>query len=85
MASVLVGNQRYKYVLLVHPTVAIQKLYYGKKVPQQGHDTFWARQLETGDVHFESRRWAKKSQKGSKSPPDSHNLHSTTRSTSAGN
>jgi hypothetical protein len=64
-----IGNQRYKYVLLVHPTVAIQNLYEKKRVPQQWYDTFRARQIETGDVHFESRRGAKKSAKHSKSPP----------------
>jgi hypothetical protein len=64
-----IGNQRHKYVLLVHPTVAIQKLYENKKVPQQWYDTFRARQIETGDVHFESRRRAKKSQKQVKSAP----------------
>lgn len=65
-----IGNQRHKYVLLVHPTVAIQKLYQGGRVPQQWYDTFRARQIETGDVHFESRRRGKRSSKQSKSVSD---------------
>jgi hypothetical protein len=55
-----IGNQRHKYVLLIHPTVAIQKLYDEGRVPQQWYDTYRARQIETGDVHFESRKRAKK-------------------------
>jgi hypothetical protein len=58
-----IGNQRHKYVLLIHPTVAIQRLYEAKKVPQQWYDTFRARQIETGDVHFESRKRARRSSK----------------------
>jgi hypothetical protein len=46
---------------LSHPTVAIQKLYEDGSVPQQGYDTLRARQIETGDVHCESRSRAKKS------------------------
>jgi hypothetical protein len=58
-----IGNQHYKYVLLVHPTVAIQRLYEGKKAPQHWYDTFRARQIETGDVHFESRKRARRAKK----------------------
>jgi hypothetical protein len=57
-----IGNQHYKYVLLLHPTMVIQKLYEAKKIPQQWYDTFRARQIETGaSRHKPGRFVARKS------------------------
>lgn len=35
----MTGNQQYKYVLLVHPTIAVQRLRDGGKVPDDWWDT----------------------------------------------
>jgi hypothetical protein len=58
-----VGNQDFKYVLLVHPTVAIQWLRDAGKVPDYWWDTYRARQLETKEATYETRVSAKKGQK----------------------
>ncbi len=51
-----IGNQRYKYVLLVHPTTVVEKLRQAKKVDQHWLDTYVARQLETKEHSFEARK-----------------------------
>ncbi len=53
-----IGNQRYKYVLIVHPTVAIQRLYEKKRIPSQWWDTYRARQIETKENLYEDRKQA---------------------------
>jgi hypothetical protein len=58
-----VGNQDFKYVLLVHPTVAIKRLRDAGKVPAHWWDAYRARQLETKEVLYELRPAAKKTQK----------------------
>lgn len=50
-----IGNQRYKYVLIVHPTVAIQRLYEANKISPQWWDAYRARQIETKEALFEDR------------------------------
>lgn len=50
-----IGNQTYKYVLLVHPTTVIQRLREENKIPQHWWDTYRARQIETGEPKFEDR------------------------------
>lgn len=50
-----VGNQKYKYVLLVHPTVAMQKLYEQKKVPAALWKAFRVRQIEVKELSFSER------------------------------
>jgi len=47
------GNQQYKYVLLVHPTVAIQRLYEAKKIPQAWWETYRTRQIEATEHPYE--------------------------------
>lgn len=47
------GNQQYKYVLLVHPTVAVQRLYDAKKVPQSWWETYRPRQIEATEAPYE--------------------------------
>lgn len=50
-----IGNQRFKYVLIVHPTVAIQRLYETKRISTQWWETYRARQIETKEALFEDR------------------------------
>lgn len=54
-----IGNQRYKYVLLVHPTIAIQRLREDKKISDHWWDTYRARQINTGEASYEERQKAK--------------------------
>ncbi len=57
------GNQDFKYVLLVHPTAAIKRLYDGGKVSEHWWATYRARQLETKEATHDMRVAAKKGQK----------------------
>jgi hypothetical protein len=50
-----IGNQRYKYVLLIHPTVAIQNLYNQGKVPKPWWEAYRDRQIQTKEPFFEER------------------------------
>jgi hypothetical protein len=47
------GNQQYKYVLLVHPTIAVQKLYDAGKVPKIWWETYRPRQIEATEAPYE--------------------------------
>jgi hypothetical protein len=47
------GNQQYKYVLLVHPTIAVQRLFEKKLVPQSWWDTYRPRQIEATEASYE--------------------------------
>lgn len=58
-----VGNQDFKYVLLVHPTVAIQRLRDAGKVSDHWWGAYRARQIETKEAPYEARTGAKKGQK----------------------
>ena len=60
-----IGNERYKYVLLVHPTAAVQKLRDAGKgsVSGQWWDTYCARQIETKEPTYEERKKAKAASK----------------------
>ena len=51
-----IGNQRFKYVLILHPTVVIQHLYETKKITMQWWETYRARQIETKEARFEERQ-----------------------------
>jgi hypothetical protein len=51
-----VGNQRYKYVLLVHPAAAIEKLVQQGKVTQNWLDTYTVRQIETREMTLDERK-----------------------------
>lgn len=55
-----IGNQKYKYVLLVHPTVAMQKLQKEKKIPDNLWKAFRARQIEVKELSFTEREELKK-------------------------
>src|SRR6266478_5398957 len=54
-----IGGQRYKYVLLVHPTAVVEKLRQEGKVDQVWWDTYRDRQLETKELSFKARKNAK--------------------------
>jgi len=47
------GNQQYKYVLLIHPTLAVQRLYEKGLVPQNWWDTYRPRQIEATEASYE--------------------------------
>jgi hypothetical protein len=47
------GNQQYKYVLLVHPTVVVQNLYDQNKVPKAWYDNYRQRQIEATEAPYE--------------------------------
>jgi hypothetical protein len=54
------GNQRFKYVLLIHPTAVVEKLRSENKVDQHWLNTYKTRQIETKENTFESRSKAKR-------------------------
>jgi hypothetical protein len=47
------GNQQYKYVLLVHPTIAVKGLLDAGKVSQSWWDTYRVRQIEATEAPYE--------------------------------
>lgn len=47
------GNQQYKYVMLVHPTIAVKRLHVERKVPQPWWDTYRQRQIEVTEAPYE--------------------------------
>lgn len=47
------GNQQYKYVVLVHPTIAVQRLYEKGKVPRKWWETYRPRQIEVTEAPYE--------------------------------
>ena len=47
------GNRRYGYVLIVHPSVAIEQLRAQNKLPAGWWDTYRARQIETKETPYE--------------------------------
>ena len=51
-----VEGQRYRYVLLIHPTIAIQRLRDAGKIDDQWWDTYRARQIQTKESSYEERR-----------------------------
>lgn len=57
------GNQDFKYVLLVHPTTALQQLRDAGKIPDHWWNTYRARQLETKEANHEARTAANKAKK----------------------
>jgi hypothetical protein len=50
-----VGNERYKYVAIVHPTTAVENLRKDKKVPDSWWDAYFARKLETKESTYDQR------------------------------
>jgi hypothetical protein len=53
-----IGGQRYKYVLLVHPTAVVEKLRQEGKVDPGWLDAYKDRQLETKEASFKARKKA---------------------------
>lgn len=51
-----IGNQRYKYVLIVHPTVAVQRLRDDGKVDDAWYDAYINRKIEVKEDTFEERQ-----------------------------
>jgi hypothetical protein len=54
-----IGGQRYKYVLLVHPTTVVERLRQDGKVSVEWWDTYRDRKLETKELTFNARKKAK--------------------------
>src|ERR1051325_7567217 len=48
-------GQRYKYVLLVHPTIAVQRLREAGKIEAEWWDSYRARQIQTKESSYEER------------------------------
>lgn len=57
-----IGNQRYSYVLLVHPTAAVQRLYDTNKITKVWWQTYCSRQIETKEPSYAERMKSKKTQ-----------------------
>jgi hypothetical protein len=51
--SVQGGNQQYKYVMLVHPTIAVKALYDQDKVSKNWWETYRVRQIEATEAPYE--------------------------------
>lgn len=51
-----VGNQRYKYVAIVHPTIAVQRLREQKKVDDNWWNAYLASKRESKEPTFEQRQ-----------------------------
>lgn len=47
------GNQQYKYVMLVHPTIAVKKLHDQGKVSKSWWETYRPRQIEATEAPYE--------------------------------
>lgn len=47
------GNQKYKYVMLVHPTVAMRKLQEQGKVPATVWELYRQRQIESKEATYD--------------------------------
>lgn len=45
-----IGNQQYRFVLLVHPTKIIERLEKTKKVPPEWFEAYRARAIETKEI-----------------------------------
>ena len=54
------GNQRFKYVLLIHPTAVIEKLRTENKVDPHWLSTYQMRQIETKELNYAARMKAKR-------------------------
>ena len=53
-----IGNQKYKYVLLIHPTTVIENLRRAGSVDEDWLDTYKDRQMETKELTFKARKKA---------------------------
>jgi len=53
--TVEVGNQRFRYVAIVHPTTAVQRLRDSRKIPDRWWNAYVARKVETREATHEQR------------------------------
>ncbi len=51
-----VGNQQFRYVLIVHPTTVIQQLRDNEKISQHWWDTYRSRQIQIGEASYNDRQ-----------------------------
>ena len=70
-----VGNQRYKYVAIIHPTTAVQRLRDDKKVPVRWWNAYVARKLETREATHEQREKKRESARKVVSLPSPARAH----------
>ena len=54
------GSQKYKYVLLLHPTTVIQRMREAGQISEDWWNSYTARKTETGELTFEQREAAHK-------------------------
>jgi len=59
--TVEVDNQRFKYVAIIHPTTAVQRLRDNKGIPDKWWNANVARKLETKEATHEQREKKKAS------------------------
>ena len=52
---VKVGNDNYKYVAIVHPTIAVERLRKKNKVPENWWNAYCERKAQTKEATFEQR------------------------------
>lgn len=57
-----VGNQQYKYVALIHPTTAVQRLYTAGKINEVWWGAYCSRKAETKEPTFTQRQSEKESE-----------------------
>lgn len=70
-----VGNQPYKYVAIIHPTTAVQRLRDDKKVPVRWWNAYVARKLETREATHEQREKKRESARKVVSLPSPARAH----------
>jgi hypothetical protein len=51
-----IGNQKYRYVLIVHPSVAVERLRSKNLVSSEWLDVYRSRQMETKEESYEDRK-----------------------------
>lgn len=59
--TVKVGNQRFRFVAIVHPTTAVQRLREDKKIPENWWNAYLACKAETREPTHEQRQKKKES------------------------
>jgi len=59
--TVKVGNQQFKFVAIIHPTTAVQRLRDDKKIPDSWWNAYVDRKLETKEPTYEQRQRKKES------------------------
>ena len=51
--TVAAGNTRYKHVLLIHPSIAVKKLYDANKIPKKWWETYRGQQIKDKETKHE--------------------------------